>query len=403
MHILQLCKKNPYPPADGEAIAILSVTKELHKAGHKVTALVMNTPKHTFNPAQMPPEVKAVAQFRAEFVDTRLKPLQALKCLLLNRSYNIDRFVSAGYAAALRQLLQTDRFDVVQMEGVYLAPYLPLIRQLAPQLPVVMRTHNIEHIIWQRLAAETNNPVKRAYLTLLARQFKAYEQTMLPCFNGLVPISPLDARQLEEMGCKQPMYLMPAGFNEENYPFSPPGNNLSGSDICYLGSLDWLPNQQGLEWIFTRVLPLVRQQLPNATLFVAGRNAPPGFLQQQIPGVVLVGEVPNAAAFLQQHSVVAVPLFSGSGMRVKIIEALALGKPVVCTSVAAEGIACTPGKDLLIANTPEEFANNLLKLLKNPGFCNQISYNARNFAMQHHNNTALVAGLIGFYQQLLTQ
>lgn len=402
MHILQLCKKNPYPHADGEAIAILSVTKELHKAGHEVTVLVMNTPKHAFNPMQLPPEVKALAQFEAVFVNTRLNPLQALKCLLLNKSYNIDRFVSAGYAQALRELLQTQRFDVVQMEGVYLAPYLPLIRQLAPKLPVVMRTHNIEHVIWQRLAAETKNAVKRGYLLLLARQFKTYEQTMLPLFNGLVPISPLDAQQLTQMGCRQPMYLMPAGFGEEDYPFSPPNKDLPVSNICYLGSLDWLPNQQGLEWLFTHVLPLVRQQLPNATLFVAGRNAPPGFLQRQLPGVVMVGEVPNAVAYLQQHGVVAVPLFSGSGMRVKIIEALALGKPVVCTAVAAEGIECSPGKDLLIANTAEEFANNLLKLLKNPDFCNQISYNARNFAMQHHNNTALVEGLTRFYQQLLS-
>lgn len=401
MRILQLCKKNPYPTADGEAIAILSLTKELHQAGHEVTLLAMNTPKHNFDFANLPDEVKNLAQFQSVFVNTRLNPLKALACLLQNKSYNIARFVSAQYAAALTHLLQTQQFDVVQMEGVYLAPYLPLIRRLKPLLPLVMRSHNVEHLIWQRLAAEEGNWVKRLYLQTLARQFARFEQKNLPLFDGLVPISPIDAQILTQMGCKQNMYLLPAGFSEEDYPYTPPDESRP-PDICFLGSLDWLPNRQGLDWFFTKVLPLIQKELPHTQVFIAGRNAPPQWLQQQIPGVTFVGQVPNAIDFLQAHKIAIVPLFSGSGMRVKIIEAMALGKPIVCTAIAAEGINYQNEKDLLIANTPQLFAAHLIKLLKNPQFCSQISYNARNFAMQNHNNKTLVAGLIRYYVQLLS-
>ena len=396
MRILQLCKKNPYPTFDGEAIAILSITKELNRAGNEVTLLAMNTPKHQFDINLLPDEVKSIARFETIFVNTQLHPLKAIVQLLRNQSYNIARFTSTEYQNKVIELLQTQPYNVVLMEGIYLAPYLAAIRKYAPQTPVFMRTHNIEHIIWQRLANEERNPLKGLYLKILAKQFKAYEERMLPLFDGIVPISPIDAVELRRMGCKQKMFVLPAGVDTGSFPFSMP-DTQSKPTLFFIGSLDWLPNRQGLVWLMNEVLHIEKKTLPDVQLFIAGRNAPADFLQIQSNGVTIVGEVPDAINFMKEHTIMVVPLFSGSGMRVKIIEAMALGKPIIATSIAAEGIAYTDGENLLIADTPEVFAQNIITFLKNTDYCKQISLNARNFAIQNHDNRVLVKKLIEFF------
>ena len=398
MRILQLCKKNPYPTFDGETIAILSITKELHRAGHEVTLLAMNTPKHQFDISLLPDEVKSLARFETVFVNTQLHPIKAIIYLIRNQSYNIARFTSSGYQKKVIKLLQTQHYDAVLMEGIYLAPYLAAIRKHAPQTPVFMRTHNIEHIIWQRLAKEEKNPIKGLYLKILAQQFKAYEEQMLPQFDGIVPISPIDAEELKRMGYQQKMFVLPAGVDTGSFHFSLPDTQTKPT-LYFIGSLDWLPNRQGLVWLMNEVLPIVRNTMPDVQLFIAGRNAPADFLKLQSTGVTIVGEVPNAINFMKEHTVMVVPLFSGSGMRVKIIEAMALGKPIIATSIAAEGIAYTDGKNLLIADTPKVFAQNIITLLKNTDYCKQISLNARNFAIQNHDNRILVKKLIDFFNE----
>ncbi|QQS27764.1 MAG: glycosyltransferase [Sphingobacteriales bacterium] len=396
MHILQICKKNPFPVADGEAIAIWSITKELHRAGHEVTLLAMNTPKHNFNVDQLPEDFKSVAKFETVFINTNLNLFSAFKALLQNRSYNIKRFISQDFANKLTTLLKEQHFDIVLMEGIYLAPYLNLIKKIAPDTPVFMRTHNIEHLIWQRLAQEEKNIFKSIYLKILAKQFKSYEKKMLPEFDGLIPISPIDANILKQLGCHQKMMVLPAGVDTNNYPFLLPDQTPEAT-LFFIGSLDWLPNRQGLIWLFNEVLPIVRKTFPEVQLYVAGRNSPDSFKHQQIVGVNIVGEVPDAIRFMMNHTIMVVPLFSGSGMRVKIIEAMALGKPIVATSIAAEGIEYSDGKNILIADSAERFAENIIVLLKNKSFCNQISTNARNFALEYHDNNFLVKKLIAFF------
>lgn len=396
MHILQICKKNPFPVADGEAIAIWSITKELHRAGHEVTLLAMNTPKHNFNVDQLPEDFKSVAKFETVFINTKLNLFSAIKALLQNRSYNIKRFISRDFANKLTSLLKEQHFDFVLMEGIYLAPYLNLIKKIAPGTPVLMRTHNIEHLIWQRLAQEEKNIFKSIYFNILAKQFKSYEKKMLPKFDGLIPISPIDANLLKQFGCHQKMMVLPAGVDTNNYPFLLPDQPTEAT-LFFIGSLDWLPNRQGLIWFFNEVLPIVRKTFPEVQLYVAGRNSPDSFKHQQTVGVNIVGEVPDAIRFMMNHTIMVVPLFSGSGMRVKIIEAMALGKPIVATSIAAEGIEYSDGKNILIADSAERFAENIIVLLKNKSFCNQISTNARNFALEYHDNNFLVNKLIAFF------
>ena len=156
MRILQLCKKFPYPLKDGESIAVNSLSKSLHELGCEVTLLAMNTRKHFYDTRKLPSSFTHYQQIHTVTLDNRIKPLEAFANLFSRDSYHISRFVSSGFQQALVRLLREESFDVIQLETLYLAPYIPLIRRHSDAL-VAMRAHNVEHEIWQRIAANTQD------------------------------------------------------------------------------------------------------------------------------------------------------------------------------------------------------------------------------------------------------
>ncbi|MGB0838766.1 MAG: glycosyltransferase family 4 protein, partial [Chitinophagales bacterium] len=169
----------------------------------------------------------------------------------------------------------------------------------------------------------------------------------------------------------------------------------------FIGSMDWLPNLWGMQWFLKEVWTKLHNKYPNLKLYIAGRNMPEKFQAQKIPNVHIIGEVPDAIAYMRNHAIMIVPLFSGSGMRVKIIEALALGKPIVATTLAAEGIAYKDGQDLLVADNETAFVEKISHLIDNPQEFDEISQNAANFALDKHENKVLIQKLSDFYQTLL--
>lgn len=399
MKILQLCKKVPYPPKDGEAIAILTLTKGLHRAGHEVQVLAMNTPKHAFSTAQLPLDIQQIAAFETVFVDTSLSIHRAVANLFTNESYNVYRFVSAKFTQKLASFLQKNRYDIIHLEGVYLAPYIKTIREYS-DAPIVMRAHNIEFEIWERLAQTQQNFLKRWYFNLLARRLKYFELQSLLKYDGLLPISIKDEQYFRQYGFTKSCLTIPASVDLGDYPFCP--EKADFPSLFFIGSLDWMPNQEGLLWFLEKVWPDIHITYPTLKFYVAGRNIPTWLAQQQHPNVVILGEVPDARAFMQSKSLMIVPLFSGSGMRVKIIEAMALGKPIVATSLAAEGIACTHHTDIMLADDAAAFGKAIRACLANQVFCEELGKNARQFIAQHHSTDVLITKMVEFYNSLLT-
>jgi len=394
MKILQICKKIPYPTKDGETIAIWNLTKGLSDAGHGVTVLAITTPKHNLDLAELPENVQAVAQFDTVFVNTSVSVFEAVANLFTNQSYNIYRFVSAKFKRKIADYLQQNTYDIIQLEGVYLAPYCSTIRKYT-DAPIVMRAHNIEFEIWERLANEQQNWLKKMYMQLLAKRLKRFETTKLSEYDALVPISVKDEAYFKAYGFSKPILTIPASVNLLDYPENQTIANFPS--VFFIGSLDWMPNQEGLLWLIEHVWPKVLKQHPQLILQVAGRNAPDWLENKDLENVNFVGEVDSAVEFMQSNGVMLVPLFSGSGMRVKIIEAMALGKAIIATSIAAEGIACTHQQNILLADTANAFADCLLQLLSDQMACEQIGQQARQFVEQQHNTKQLVDNLVEFY------
>jgi glycosyltransferase involved in cell wall biosynthesis len=397
MKILLLTKKFPYPAKDGETIAIMQLLKGLAAAQHEVTILSINTLKHFFDLNTLPAEIKSIARFKAVTVDTHPKPLDALVNLFTAESYHYSRFFSTAFEQQLIELLQKETFDIIQLEGLYLTQYISAIRKHS-NAKIVLRSHNIEFQIWERTVATMPFSLKKWYLQLQTNRLKKFENTMIPQCDAVVAISDNDKNYIQQIAPQIPAITLPVGINIQQQlnpeiiaePFS----------IVHLGGMDWLPNQEGVKWFLEHVWHLVLAKFPQAKFYLAGRNIPTSFYEKKYPNYIIDGEIDNAQNYLLSKTIVIVPLLSGSGIRVKIIENMALGKCIVATTIGAEGIGATHNENILLADTQQDFAAAIAKLFSEENLQNTIGKNALTFAHENFNNEMLTEKLVSFYKTI---
>jgi polysaccharide biosynthesis protein PslH len=396
MKILQITNKVPYPPNDGGAIACMSLIKGFSLLGHDVTVLSMNTRKHYTELSDIPEAVKDWADFRLVDVPARVSAFDALANLLFSgKPYNAVRFISAAFSEELKRLLSQKDFDIVQLEGLYVCPYIPVIRTHS-KAKIVYRAHNIEHEIWERTAAISNG-FKSIYLKILARRIKIFEKGFMNHYDMLVPITERDGIILDKLGNTRPSHVSPTGIDTN--VLIPHAKNLEHPSLFHIGSLEWAPNQEGLIWFIDKCWPKIHKKFPELRFYIAGRNAPEWLVRRfNAPNIVYEGEVQDAYQFINSKSIMVVPLFSGSGMRIKIIEGMALGKPIVSTPVGTEGIATQSGKNIMIAENEEEFVSCIEQLVTRQTLFEEIGRNAIEYIHKKFDNLALAGALIDFYK-----
>ncbi|WP_372652685.1 glycosyltransferase family 4 protein [Draconibacterium sp.] len=397
MNILQVTNKVPYPTRDGGAIACLNLTKGFAQLGNRVTVLAMNTAKHHLSPDEIPDELKQLATFKLVDVPAKIIPFAALVNLLFSRKpYNAVRFIDGNFSEALAELLSENEFDIVQLEGLYVCPYIPVIRKHT-NATVVYRAHNVEFEIWER-AAELSRGLKKLYLQNLSKRIKRFEADLLNTYDLLVPITSRDGDILHSLGNKKDKQVSQTGVDLS--AVIPDKTNIEYPSLFHIGSLDWAPNQEGILWFLENCWTRIRQKYPDLCFHIAGRNAPQWLIDKlNVDGVIFEGEVPDAYQFMNSKAVMIVPLFSGSGMRIKIIEGMALGKSIVTTSIGAEGIDVTDGENVIITNDATGFVDAVFSLLEDHDQFERIGRNATLFIQQNFDNLAISKKLIGFYKQ----
>ena len=203
MNILQITKKFPYPFIDGEVIAIHNLTKGFAELNHSVTVLSLNTQKHYFDLQKLPDDIKKLATYEAVNIDTSIKPINAFFNLFTSKSYNIERFYSTAFEQKIAATIAAKNFDFILLEGIYLMRYIDIIRKNT-KAKVVLRLHNVEYIIWQRLWQNETNPLKKIYLQLLAKRIKKFELENISKADLLIPVSETDRKIFIEHGCTLP-------------------------------------------------------------------------------------------------------------------------------------------------------------------------------------------------------
>jgi glycosyltransferase involved in cell wall biosynthesis len=281
--------------------------------------------------------------------------------------------------------------------------YLRAVSARRYSTPAAYRAHNLEYQIWARLAAATPNPVKKWYLRLQADRLKTEEFNAWSTFKAIVPIVKTDAQAIALHLGKFPhqtnstaLFTYQPGIAIER-PFAFIHQPLS---LFHIGSMEWQANEQGVLWFLQKVWPLLLVKYPKAQFHLAGKGlskTDPRFFQT---GVVNHGEVPDAEDFMHQHGIMIVPIQAGSGIRIKTLEAMALGVPVVSTTVGAQGLNITPHKEIILADEPQSFTNAIVSLLANPTKAQELTIHARAYVEQHHNLKRNTADLLAFLGEL---
>ena len=397
MNILQVTNKVPFPARDGGAIACMNLTKGFSQLGNRVTVLAMNTLKHHVHPDEIPDEINQLATFKLVEVPAQINAFAALANLLFSRKpYNAVRFIDKNFSAALVDLISENQFDIIQLEGLYVCPYIPLIRKYS-NATVVYRAHNVEFEIWER-AAKLSRGLKKIYLQNLSKRIKRFETGLLNSYDLLVPITDRDGNILDSLGNIKDKQVSPTGI--DSLAVTPDTSSLEFPSLFHIGSLEWAPNQEGLLWFIKNCWTKIHNKYPDLRFYIAGRNAPRWLIDKlNTQGVFFEGEVNDAYQFMNSKAIMIVPLFSGSGMRIKIIEGMALGKSIVSTSIGAEGINVSDGTNILLANEAAGFIKAVFNLLEDRDSFERIGRNAGLFIQQNFDNLVLSKKLIGFYKQ----
>ncbi len=398
MRVLLLCNKAPFPPNDGSSIAIYNMAKGHEENGVELHIFSINTKKHFKSDSEVKQGFSNNTNYKSVYLNTNPTFLGASLNLFSNQSYFVSRFFNPKVVPELESMLQETDFEIIQLEGLFMATYIPVIRKLS-KAKIVLRAHNIEYLIWDRYISKTNSWVHKIYLKIQTNRLRKFELTTFKAVDAIVPITNADAGIIKEFS-NSPIHTAITGVDLNNYKKSK-SSEFDPYSIFHFGSMDWIPNQEAVDWFLENCWPIIRRQVPNATFIIAGRSIPKRYKQLASDRIVIRENVPDAADVYNQFNVMIVPVLSGSGMRIKIVEGMCYGKAIVSTQIGAEGINAKHGKDILLIDEPSEFANAVIRLLKNESERLELEGNAITFAKHNFDYLPISKRLLEFYKQLI--
>ena len=301
--------------------------------------------------------------------------------LLSGLPYFMKKYQSSKMTETIESLLKRDEFDVLVCD--FLQPSVNIPDRITT--PTVLFQHNVEAMIWKRHYEVQSNPFKKKYLYNQWMKSRRYEQAACRRFDMVVTVSDSDEKQLRDEYGVRNVAAIPTGVDIDY--FSPQDEiSREPNNIVFTGSMDWLPNEDGMQYFIREVLPAIRQKLPATTLTVVGRDPYPSLidLSKSLEGIEVTGRVDDVRPYIARASVFIVPIRIGGGTRLKIYEAMAMGTPVVSTTVGAEGLPLESGKDLLIADTPADLAGAVTGLLTNPQAAREMGFRSAKLMQEHY-------------------
>ena len=397
MKILYIANRVPFPPHGGYPIVVYNSIKGAINEGAEVTLFSLNTNKHYVSVRTLNDPLLDKISFVTCSVNIDVNAWKEVRSVMSKRSHNVYRFYKAAAVSQLRNLLRTNKFDIIQFEGLFVVPYLPLVRQLS-DAKVVYRAHNIEYQIWEQQAFAERFPLRKLYLTYLSAKLRQFEFDHMNKFEAVATLNEADLRELKYQGCSVRMENISVMLDPDDY--KPDGTSAEPLSIFHLGSMDWLPNQEGLEWFLDHVWDDLVKLNVGLTLHIAGSNISPEIERLADNDIRVYPHLDDAKNFMNSKSIMVVPLQSGSGMRVKIIEGMAMKKCIISTSLGAEGIRYEHGKNILIADTADDFYRYILQCTTDSGLVERIGEYARLLFERDHHIEPIGRKMMNFYEKL---
>ena len=355
MKILIICHKNIFNPLDGGSLASKKIFSDLKK-NYNTKVICLTNQKNKSNEENITFQIKKTFSFN-----------KLIKSFFSNKSYQAERFFSKNICNKIIDIINKNQYEYILFEGVFPAVYLEEIKKKC-NCKTIIRTHNIEHEIWQGLQHNTRNIYKKFIYLFIKKQIKKWEDYICMKSDFICCISKNDIQYFSEKINKK-IKLLPVSFsvkkNKKNDKFS----------IFHLGSMDWRPNIEGVNWFIDKVWSKFTEK--DIDCYLAGKNMPDDIKNKNSRKLIIEGTVDNSTKYMYNKSVMIVPIFSGSGIRIKILEGMALGIPIISTSKGAKGIDYKNGENILIADDEISFYNAIIKLYSDPILFEKISNGGR--------------------------
>ena len=382
MKVLWVNSNFMHPTTKGGQIRTLEMLKYLHQ-WHEIHYVALENPDlpegprraHEYSTKSYPFPFKALDKRSPKFA------LQLIAGAFSSVPLAMSRYDPPGMKVFLKDLLDKGKFDAVVAD--HLAPMCYM-----PNRPTtVLFQHNVEYVIWRRHAQHATNPIKKAYFQRQADRMFEFEKRACQEVAHVVACGKVDQDlMIEQFGIKHVSEVL-TGVNLDYFKkpqpvVAPPVTK--GHDFAFVGSMDWLPNQQGVLWFVNEILPLIRKRRPQATFAVVGRTPPSSITALgKDPGITITGTVPDVRPYFWESAASVVPLLVGGGTRLKIYEAMAASSPVVSTTVGAEGLVYEHPNNIRIADSPQAFADECLYLVEHPENLANVAKAARELVTAH--------------------
>ena len=398
MKILILTHRVPFPQNGGYPIVVCNTIRGLVNLGYEISLVSLNDKKHRHEEAE-PDELLSKINYRSYDIDTSMSVMDGFLTTFNKKAYNIDRYYNPNFERLLIGEVRNNDYDIIQFEGLFVAPYIDTVRKNCKS-KLIYRAHNIEHQIWERLAQQKSDPFKKLYLRLMSGRIKKYEIERINKFDAIAVFTAQDKSTMMLYGAKIPVEVVPVGVEMSHY--KPDFSKTEFPSLFFLGSLDWTPNREGIEWFLHAFHNDIASDDLRVKFYVAGNDIPEEFDDYEVLGKIFIqGEVDNALEFVNSKSIMIVPLLSGGGMRVKIVEGMAMQKCIISTSLGAEGINYKNGVNILIANTREEFFKAIRRCIADEDYCKAVGINARRLIEDQHDVDKVTNNLVSLYRELL--
>jgi hypothetical protein len=375
VRILYVCHRFPYPPKRGGKIRPFNMIRHLAQSHEVVVCSLARS-------AQEAEEAKGIAPYCAEFhvatVDDRVQTLRMIATLPTPITASASYFHSTRLARTIRRLLRERRFDLIFVHCSSVAHYVAHVRDV----PKILDFGDMDSQKWFEYANYKPFPLSLGY-RWEGWRLQAEEKRLARRFDFCTATTRAEWETLKSYGVDTPSDWFPNGVDAQ--AFAPSAEPYDPETICFIGRMDYYPNQQGMFWFCEHVLPLLRERRPNVKLAIVGADPSPSVRKLgELPGVTVTGSVPQVQPYVTRSALTVAPLAIARGTQNKILEAMAMGVPVVSSRVAAGGVDAIAGEHLLVAETPEQYRDAILRLLDDPAERARLAAAGRARVLSHH-------------------
>lgn len=390
MNVLYISNKPVYPIIDGGCFAMAQFLNGLlSNKNISLKHLTITTKKHPFEIKEYPKEIRDQVEPEPLIINTKITSFKALLSLIKNGAYHLDRFYNINAQKLVNSVIKNFKPDIIIIETPFLGKY---IVNVPKNIKTYVRTHNVESNIWKEKHIQEKNFFKKIILKCLTKNLIENEIKLLNKVSGVISISNSDSNYFKSLGVTTRLTNIPPFFEINKQPKS------INKAIFFFGAMNWEPNIKALDFILNSILPKLKMEFPDIILNIGGSFNQPNHNTKD-SSINFHGFVKDKNKFISESGILIAPIFSGSGIKIKVLEALSYGIPVIGSEKAFEGIPVKNETHAFIAKSKDDFINYCVKLFNNPNLRLEIGKKGQQFIKEHYNKQIICNQINEFISQ----